>query len=295
MQDFSDVDLNLIKNALNHLMQDSAQNGGIITGFNYYYALAHPSGLLISINYQHRNQDHLEAILEDLRKDPVLSDLLLPERTAELKLTRDKRAVYFFRKDWPLPKDKTGKLMRSVELFNFYTEELLDRSKLDSAETVNDIPIYRDVKYLIALRELDGIEFNLNVKTAPEACGALKLFRTKGFRLKMTETGLTYYEQGKPVYAKNPEPWPDSDKTPCIILGKQISDFFPEGIPDFKKVHKIALIRGNNELSFCIHKKYQSLLKHAAYEELKKHFGASLQDVIAYANNAFVIEYIDTE
>jgi len=50
-----------------------------------------------------------------------------------------------------------------------------------------------------------------------------------------------------------------------------------------------------NEISFCIHKKYPALLKHSAYEELKKHFGNGLNDSIAYANNSFVVEYIDTE
>ncbi|MBN1645130.1 hypothetical protein JW851_03770 [Candidatus Woesearchaeota archaeon] len=289
---FSKKEIKLIKDNLKYLMQSSENKSNIITGFNYYNELISSEGVIIRLNYQHRNQKHLDSILKDVKEDNDLSILLDPVRTDKIKLFREKRAIYLFKKNWPLPKDsETGKLFESVELFNYDNDELLDRSKLNEIETLSDFPEYKNAKYPIALRELDGRELNLNILTKTEASKILNLFRTKGFRMKMTEEGLTYLENGYPIRAINT--WPDPDRTPCIILGRQIPEFFPEGLPDFKKIHKIAVIKLGNEISFCINNKYQHLLQHSAYKKLKTQFDKNLKDIEVYANNAFVKEYID--
>ena len=265
------------------------QGTGLISGFNCYDELAHTSGVVISLSYQQRYREHIDAVIADIQNNPNIAQILSDERVSELKLRRNKRSIYRWDKDWPIPKDDTGKIPYHLDFVNQKNGHLLDKNKLKDANTIKDVTEYKKL-LSVALKEKEGIELSLNIKTKDEAERVIDLFRKKAYRMKINERGLIMRVAGKQIPAEE-EVWPYADVIPCIILGKQIVNFFPFGLPDFTQANKIAIIKENNEISFIVNKNYDLVMRSDPYLNLKKDF--RVEDITVYANNAFVFDYIN--
>jgi len=290
LKSFSEEERKVLRENLENLL--IAPNGtNLISGFNCYEELVRKDGIVISLSYQHRFADHIEAILKDIKNDSNISQVLSEERLNELKLKRNKRALYRWDNKWPIPKNEEGKVQENLDFIDLKTGLLIEKRELDNVFTLEELNGgYRPSSMAMALRENDGLELNLNIKTREEAQRIIDLFRRKAFRMKVDSSGLIIFKEGR-MENVTCEIWPLSDVIPCIILGRSIVDFLSNKPLDFTRSNKISIIKDANEVSFIIHKNYFLLRESLAYCNLQKSF--NVDDLEVYVNNAFVYNYID--
>ena len=263
------------------------EEGSLITGFNCYDTLADSSGILISLSYQQRFRDHIAAIIQDIQTDPCLCQIISQERLVELKLERNKRSLYRWDKRWPIPKEN-DMVPDHLEFLDLRSGNVLDSRKLDKLDIIEELEEYRAFPS-ICMREKEGLELNLNIKTREEAERVLDLFRKMAFKMKVDKQGLIVYEEGKMVPLT--DTWPHSDVVPCIILGKHIIDFFSDAPLGFIPSNKIMVLKDDNEISFVVNKSHMPLVQSKSYKNLKQNF--RVEDIKVYVNSAFVFNYIN--
>lgn len=288
LKNFKDSELEIITNNLHSLIKVKKEEVGypIITGYNYFPDHSIEKGIIFLFSYLHRDVTHLIEIEEDLKNHPVLGSFFKNLQKNNIDYTRLKKAIYHvLDKNWRIDKSE------ETEYFNFNTGELLDQNKWknNKIERFDQIPDFRDID--IGAREKNAYEIFFDLQNELIADNIVDLFIKKAVGEKLNEYGELDIFADDPI---NRESWSEADITPCIILGHDIMKIYHgEHMQKFSPIRKIAIIRGNNEISFYINKKYEALFKTEEYIILRAIFKKEFKDIPAFGLNRFVREYID--
>jgi hypothetical protein len=197
--------------------------------------------------------------------------------------------------------EKSGNLDSGISYIDLETLKEIPNSIIEKCKFVKDIAEtsheYRN--RAIGIKESNGYEINLNVKSKEEAFEVLDLLRKKAYSIQINENGLPIYDEyGDEMERDKDKVWTSADAAPCIILGKDIEGFLGERLPDFNRCEKTYMARRvdentGEEVSFITHDMSVALKQHEAYQRLKRHFGDALKQIPVLANNALIVAYID--
>lgn len=293
---FSKHDAEIIQRELAVLYGIRKAEDGLITGYNYYFDYIEPEGLVIAISFLHRFNVLKEDLERDLKSGKYTPPLVSEERKKEIPFERGKRAIYH-----ALPRFVVQKTDENTIYIDLETHEEIPRDIIRKCDYVKDIgriaPKYKGRH--IGIKELDGFEINLNIKSREEAFEVLKLLREKAYDIEIDEKGLPIYDEyGEEIKRDKSKIWTLADEVPCIILGRDMEDFLGRKMPDFSLCEKTYLTKciGRNvgeEVSFITHNTTQKLKQHKSYQRLKDYFGDMLRPIPVFANNSFIATYID--
>ncbi|MFQ6009569.1 MAG: hypothetical protein ACE5J7_00395 [Candidatus Aenigmatarchaeota archaeon] len=269
----------------------------LVTGYNYYLSDAlDPKALVIAISLLQRAKKLKKEFYKDLRSNPHTRVLLSEERTREIPLERDKRAIYRAGPLFEIQRDpETKELDKDTILFDLETFEDIPEDIVERCKYAKDVTKIEPKYKHIGIKELGGYDIILNIKKKKEAQEVLKLLRRKSSRYELGIDGMPLRDKHNKIIKKDPDKiWPGADETPCIILGEKIEEFLGEELLDFTKCTKTYIIKEIEEVSFLTCKTTPQLLRHKSYLSLKSHFGSLMgEPVLAYVNNYMVREYID--
>ncbi len=290
---FSNLEIQVLRVELGKLMGTEDFQSRVLTGFNYYNKAIPSEKLVIAMSFLHRAKKLKEKVKEDLLSNRITKSLLLEERTDEIPFIRKKNAIYLSRPNFIIQRDpQTNKLDKNTIYFDFISGENVPIEIVEQSKYVKDI-LNQNSKYRhIGIKEINGFEISLNIKSKEEAKTVLKLLREKVYRFKMDKSGFPKYSQeGEEIL--NTRAYPLADAVPCIILGRDFETFIEESLNDFIKCQKLSLIKHDDEINALTHKTTIKLKKNSAFNVLKNKFGRQLREIPVYANNYLISTYID--
>ncbi|MEM3154366.1 MAG: hypothetical protein QW165_02235 [Candidatus Woesearchaeota archaeon] len=120
----------------------------------------------------------------------------------------------------------------------------------------------------------------------------LNLFRKHASPILLNKNGLPETDESGKL-KPNPDALPEAYSVPVIIY-KDRFNLLREPIRGFRPVHKIAIIRNNDELSFYIDQAFARLMNSSAFQEIRTKFGRDYAQTTVFGNALF-INYLNQE
>lgn len=267
LKNFEERELALLRADLEALLDDQ-----IITGINGYSEVFDFDACL-PLSYLHHSEQHKNKLSEKMDEHKRL------KRLAETWKTRDKKAIYWWDPDWPI---KDEEKEQGIEFYILRNWQKFPDEQIKIAKTISEF--YHGKELIVAQDR--GYDLNFQIDSRITLLGLINLFRKHVTPFLTDKTGKPVYnEQGQRKVNKEAivEPY----WVPVIVYKDRFGLFKGE-VPGFKPVLKLAIIRGNEEVSTYIDQKYSDLKVHRAFEEIQQVFAREYSETKVYANLLFV-------
>lgn len=265
LKNFTEKEISLLEIGFQNLLDTQ-----IITGVNYY-GQVFESDVCIPLNYLHHSVEHEEQLKNLIRKRKRLKKLLSNWRK------REKQSTYFWDKTWPIKEEER---QQGIEFY--INGKKVDPHLIDEIESLDEIYVGEG----ITLARDRGYDINLDITSQSELLQLLNLFRIYCSRfLVNADWDYRIDKNGNPQ--DNPKMIKEAYNLPVIIYRNRF-DLHKNPLRGFKPLKKIALIRGQEELSFCVDEAYNQLIVNPVFANLIMRFRKEYLEEVAYGNALFV-------
>ena len=189
---------------------------------------------------------------------------------------RDKRAVYVWDKKWPI---KAEEKQAGIEFYILKTGQRIDVERIGKIDEV-----YQGEDVIVAKDR--GYDLNFNINSRVTLIGLINLLRENMAPFVLDKDGMPIFGKGGETLP-NKNPLPEPYDVPVVIYRDRFG-LFEKSIRGFKKIKRVSIIKDNNEISFCIDKKYKKLIGSPTFLELKNKLRREFSEIEVFGNNLFV-------
>lgn len=273
LTNFTEGEQRFLAERLESLLKDN-----VITGINTYNEIV-DLDVCLPLSYLHHSTKHEEHLNLLMQRKKRLKQI------AETWKKREKRALYRWDRTWQI-KPEEKKL--GIEFYILRTGQKFDADAVAQAEKLSDIYPGNEI---VAAKD-KGYDLNFAIDSRLTLIALLNLFRKHASPVILSKDGLPEIdEQGKPK--PNPDAIPEAYSVPVIIYKDRFS-LLKGPVRGFKPVHKIALLRNEDELSFYIDQAYAHLMNSSAFQEIRTKFERDYVQTTVFGNALFV-NYLNQE